>query len=80
MMLINIDWLRNSRQSKQYEESEATMAVERDELMQMMIAGSGDSDNFPLNQREISFGNDEPAEQIIDSSSEEDHHISASFK
>jgi|LauGreDrversion4_2_1035121.scaffolds.fasta_scaffold464630_1 hypothetical protein len=56
------------------------MAVERDELMQMMIAGSGDSDNFPLNQREISFGNDEPAEQIIDSSSEEDHHISASFK
>ena len=56
------------------------MAVERDELMQMMIAGSGDSDHFPLNQREISFGNDEPAEQIIDSSSEEDHHISASFK
>jgi hypothetical protein len=46
----------------------------------MMIAGSGDSDHFPLNQREISFGNDEPAEQIIDSSSEEDHHISASFK
>ena len=48
------------------EESEATMAAERDDIMRMMLAGGhtsageGDSNGgHQLNQRDVSFGHDD---------------------
>jgi len=45
-------------------ESEATMAGEREDIMQMMLLG--DDSGHQLNQREVSFGEDSGERDSID--------------